>query len=242
MKIQTVIHNVELNIYIMNSQKQVVVYKRSHARRRYVGKNKPQDVNEIYRNWKNDFLRQYPWLLNVTDDYIDDKFNIYGLKEEFSFFDLCCDIICKKANLSTVPQKDLEEIREQLPQVYGMIHARFILSPAGLKALKDKYVDKQYGTCPRLNCKNASLLPIGLSSQMKDHHVKAFCPCCREIFHPRPKIDLDGAYFGPNAAHIFLDEMNLTSIYKNFQPYAHNAFGFRLRSYLFEVPKEEEEE
>lgn len=225
----------------MNPQTNVV-YKRSHAHRIDLRGNKTPDVNEFCRNWKNDFLRKFPWLLNIPDEYIDDKFNVYGLNKEFSFFDLCCEIIRGKGNLSCVPPADIKIIRAQLPQVYGMIHARFILSPGGLTALNDKYKRSQYGTCPRLNCHNEQLLPIGLSSQMEISLVYAFCPCCREIFYPRPKIDLDGAFFGPNAAHIFIDEMEIKSNQEKYQPYPHNAFGFRLRSHLFEVPKEEEDE
>ena len=217
-----------------------VVYK-SHAHRIDL-RNKSQDINDSYRDWKNNHLGRYPWLLNIPEDYIVDKFNVYGLQDDFSFLNICCDIICGKPNLNCVPQKDIAEIREQLPRVYGMIHARFILSPPGLSALKDKYDCVQYGTCPRLNCQNESLLPIGLSSQMNVSKVKVFCPCCREIFVPKTNIDLDGAYFGPNAAHIFIDEMHISSKRYNFQPFVHTAFGFRLRSELFEVPKDEEEE
>lgn len=211
-----------------------VVYNKSHAHRIDLRK-------ESFRDWKNSFLRKFPWLLNIPEDYISDKFNIYGLQNDFSFLGLCCDIICGKADLSCIPQSDKAEISKQLPQVYGMIHARFILAPAGLSALNEKYKRCQYGTCPRFNCQNEPLLPIGVSSQMNQDSVKAFCPCCREVFYPRPQINLDGAYFGPNAAHIFIDEMKIKS-HRCFRPYSHNAFGFRLRSSIFQNQRDDQDD
>jgi casein kinase II subunit beta len=127
----------------------------------------------------------------------------------------------------------VRELEQQLPIAYGLLHARYILSPLGLISVCEKYGERVYGTCPRLNCQEERLLPIGMSSHLstrtEPNPVRVFCPCCREIYNPRPPQTLDGAFFGPNMAHIFVDEMKLFSHKKRYAPYPHMAFGFRVR-------------
>ena len=40
------------------------------------------------------------------------------------------------------------EIYEQAMDLYGLIHARFILSPKGLAMMKEKFLMGGFGTCP----------------------------------------------------------------------------------------------
>jgi len=37
--------------------------------------------------------------------------------------------------------------------LYGLIHARFILSPKGLAMMREKFLMGGFGTCPRVLCK-----------------------------------------------------------------------------------------
>ncbi|OHT08534.1 Casein kinase II subunit beta [Tritrichomonas foetus] len=220
-----------------------IVYNKSHAHRiDFRSAKRNPEMTEMCQDWKLNFLRCNPWLVNIPEDYISDRFNVFGLNDEFQFFLICCDIINGKTNLNAIAHCNIREIREQLPYVYGMIHARYILSPEGLNAILDRYKTKVYGTCPRVYCQDEALLPIGPSSKLNESKVKTFCPVCREIFEPRPKIDLDGAFFGPNMAHIFIDEMKLMRRRANYVPFNHNAFGFRIRSPFFGTAKPEEEE
>lgn len=219
-------------------------YNRSHAHR--IDLRDPQsDYNqkqneqpEGFQDWKKDFLnrRENQWLCDIPDDFIQDRFNTYGLQDEVKDLSVYCDIIQGKYNTAMLPKSCEREIAKNLPMVYGLIHSRYILSPDGLNAVKNKYKRSVYGTCPRLNCNNVSLLPIGLSSSMNVSNVKAFCPCCREVYEARPVNHLDGAFFGPNMAHIFLDEMkkNKESLPFRYIPTQHTAFGFRTRNSSFQ--------
>jgi casein kinase II subunit beta len=112
---------------------------------------------------------------------------------------------------------------------YGLIHARFIMSPDGIDRVIEKYVDSVFGTCLRIGCQGELLLPIGLTSEVGKKPFKAFCPCCREVYDPRPKQTLDGAFFGPNMVHIFIDQMKIKKHHAAYSPYTHYAFGFRVR-------------
>lgn len=54
-------------------------------------------------------------------------------------------------------QEDLEdqnflEIYQSAMDLYGLIHARFIISPRGLAMMKDKYMLGSFGYCPRVLC------------------------------------------------------------------------------------------
>ena len=89
--------------------------------------------------------------------------------------------------------------------LYGLIHARFIISPRGLAMMKEKYVLGSFGYCPRVLCERQSVLPIGVSEELSTSRVKVYCPRCQDVYIPRSKqLDIDGAYFGTSFPHIFM--------------------------------------
>lgn len=89
--------------------------------------------------------------------------------------------------------------------LYGLIHARFILSPRGLAMMKEKFMLGSFGTCPRVMCERQNVLPIGVSDELSTSRVKVYCPKCQDVYIPRQKqLDIDGAYFGSSSPHVFL--------------------------------------
>ena len=56
--------------------------------------------------------------------------------------------------------------------LYGLIHARFILSPRGLALMREKYMLGTFGTCQRVLCERQFVLPIGLSEELSTSRVK----------------------------------------------------------------------
>jgi casein kinase II subunit beta len=89
--------------------------------------------------------------------------------------------------------------------LYGLIHARFILSPRGLAMMKEKYMLGSFGYCPRVLCERQNVLPIGVSEELSTSRVKVYCPRCQDVYIPRQKqLDIDGAYFGTSFPHVFL--------------------------------------
>merc|ERR1712154_585532 len=100
------------------------------------------------------------------------------------------------------------QIIESAAQVlYGLIHARFILTARGMSAMLEKYSTYTYGICPNAECEaiKQAVLPIG-SDRCRQASAKVFCPRCNEIYHPRsPRLDqIDGAYFGSSFPHMFM--------------------------------------
>lgn len=96
-------------------------------------------------------------------------------------------------------------IYQEATDIYGLIHARFIITPKGLAMMRDKYQKGVFGVCPRVLCERQHLLPIGMSEELRTSRVKVFCPRCEEVYVPKKKYpDVDGAYFGCSFPNILL--------------------------------------
>lgn len=103
--------------------------------------------------------------------------------------------------------EDQQEIVETAAEVlYGLIHARYILTGRGMHRMFDKFQDAEFGTCPRVCCQGQHCLPVGMSDQQRSYPVNVYCPRCQELYYPRStkQAGLDGAYFGTTFAHMFL--------------------------------------
>ena len=99
------------------------------------------------------------------------------------------------------------EIYQSAMDLYGLIHARFILTPRGLAMMKEKYILSSFSYCPRVLCERHNVLPIGVSEELSTSRVKVYCPRCQDVYIPRQKqLDIDGAYFGTSFPHIFLKQ------------------------------------
>ncbi|EYC23005.1 hypothetical protein Y032_0016g3069 [Ancylostoma ceylanicum] len=99
-----------------------------------------------------------------------------------------------------------EEVERLAEKLYGLIHARFILTNRGLSMMLQKWQDGDFGTCPRVYCYDHPLLPMGTADVPGRDTVKMFCSSCNDIYQPRHTRHqaLDGAYFGTSFPEMFL--------------------------------------
>ena len=126
--------------------------------------------------------------------------------------------------------EDFLELNQEASDLYGLIHARFIITQRGLSKLYNKFLNGTYGYCPRALCDRQKVLPVGLSDELRTSRVKVFCPKCEEVYIPKFKsINVDGAYFGTSVPHIFLKTFKEAVVLPprifNYEPKIH---GFRL--------------
>ncbi|EAY21453.1 Casein kinase II regulatory subunit family protein [Trichomonas vaginalis G3] len=170
------------------------------------------------------------WYAKIDRNWLIDPFNQYGLEEILPNFDLALDMITDEHSKKWIylTDQNISAVLVQAKHLYGMLHARYITQSPGLKQMKEKYNEELFGTCPRVNCDNAKLLPIGTTFRVKHHSVKLFCPCCYDIYKAPRKVALDGAHFGSAFPHIFLASYPALDMHSKFKQFDIHMFGLKL--------------
>ena len=121
------------------------------------------------------------------------------------------------------------DIYQSAMDLYGLIHARFIISSRGLHIMRAKFLNGIFGACPRVLCDRQLCLPIGMSEDLSISRVKVFCPKCEDVYVPRIKfVDIDGAYFGCSFPHIFLQTFPELLPSNKPHKYISRIYGFKL--------------
>ena len=86
----------------------------------------------------------------VPTDWIEDSFNLYGLDGVVPYYSEAMRIILDLDLEDERRDDDHYDIVEASAEfLYGMIHARYILTPDGLDMMRDKYEKRDFGRCLR---------------------------------------------------------------------------------------------
>jgi casein kinase II subunit beta len=184
-------------------------------------------------------LKGHEMFCEVERSYIEDGFNLYGLRASVANFSDCLDLILDRIGPD---DSDDSHLTQSACTLYGLIHARYIITSHGLDGMYNKYVNKDFGTCPLLQCYNQPVLPVGLRDDIGSDTVKIFCPKCQCVYHPPPirprshsiddigSANVDGSAFGTTFAHLFLMTFH-TLVPEGLtqeSAYIPRIFGFRL--------------
>eukprot|EP00817_Percolomonadidae_sp_ATCC50343_P004129 CAMPEP_0117421564 /NCGR_PEP_ID=MMETSP0758-20121206/2614_1 /TAXON_ID=63605 /ORGANISM="Percolomonas cosmopolitus, Strain AE-1 (ATCC 50343)" /LENGTH=228 /DNA_ID=CAMNT_0005203731 /DNA_START=7 /DNA_END=693 /DNA_ORIENTATION=+ len=170
----------------------------------------------------------------IEEEYINDDFNLTGLDELIPFYDYAYDMILDyESPVDDLTDEQRNMVEESANTLYGLIHARYILSNRGLAAMEKKFKKVQFGRCPRVHCHGQAVLPVGQADVLREKSVKIYCPKCNDIYYPRSSRHrgIDGAYWGTTFPHLFLKaypELKPTNHTKQYQPC---IYGFKVHGY-----------
>jgi casein kinase II subunit beta len=170
-------------------------------------------VDEISSGSESDYSNSWiSWFLSskgneyfceVEEDYIMDRFNLTGLNNEVNNYAQALDLITDNLD-DEVQEEQRGALDVQARLLYGLIHARWIVTARGLSKMLDKYKHAEFGRCPRVLCQTQPLLPVGLTDTPYEKSVKLFCGRCEDIYSPKSSRhgSIDGAYFGTSFPHL----------------------------------------
>ncbi|GJJ08220.1 hypothetical protein Clacol_002429 [Clathrus columnatus] len=144
------------------------------------------------------------YFCEVEEDYILDRFNLTGLNTEVQNYSQALDLITDNLVEEEIQEEFRNSLEVQARFLYGLIHARWIITSRGLAKMLEKYKRADFGRCPRVLCQSQPLLPIGLTDVPYEKSVKLYCGRCEDIYSPKSSRhgSIDGAYFGTSFPHM----------------------------------------
>ncbi|KAL7548816.1 hypothetical protein ACHAWF_012102 [Thalassiosira exigua] len=177
-------------------------------------------------------LRGNEFFCEVDEDYVQDDFNLTGLNGLVPYYDYALDMVLDvempmEDSLTEEQQEIVESAAEML---YGLIHARYIVTNRGMHAMYEKYRSASFGRCPHVFCQGQPVLPVGLSDLPRNYTVNVFCPRCHGLFFPKStrQANIDGAYFGTTFPHLYLMTHPEMIPVRPSQQYVPRVYGFKI--------------
>ncbi len=215
------------------------------------------DTSSDAESWISSFCTMFghDFLVEVSTEYIEDDFNLTGLSALVPYYREALDLILDLEPVTPVKPSVVAHIEHSAELLYGLIHARFIVTKPGLQLMAEKYEYKKFGTCQRYFCQGMHLLPTGLYDQPGLETVRLYCPCCNDIYLPTSSryLNLDGAIFGKSFSSLFLNmfsEIEKQCAATRWKHYDLKIFGFKINEqsksgprmrWLHQQPKTAEE-
>ena len=176
-------------------------------------------------------METHEFFCEVDEDYINDAFNLYGLRNKFQRYEEALDMILspESPDEEDLQNEDFLELYQIAADLYGLIHARFIMTLRGLSIMREKFLSQRFGTCPRVMCERQPVVPVGVSEELRRSRVKIFCPKCEDVYVPKHKYsDVDGAYFGVSFPHMFLMTYPDLFVKQENSGYVPRIYGFKI--------------
>ncbi|KZF18850.1 casein kinase II subunit beta [Xylona heveae TC161] len=188
------------------------------------------DYTSYWRDW---FIssRGNEYFCEIDEEYLTDRFNLTGLNTEVQYYQYALDLVTDVFDLDC--DDDMrEQIEKSARHLYGLVHARYIVTTRGLAKMLEKYKKGDFGKCPRVMCEHQPLLPMGLSDNPNVKPVKLYCSKCEDIYNPKSSrhASIDGAYFGTSFHNILFQVYPALVPPKSIRRYEPRVFGFRVHA------------
>jgi len=183
-------------------------------------------------------LKGNEFFAEVDEEYIQDDFNLTGLSSLVPNYEYALDMILD-SDTDDLTEEQTEIVESAAEMLYGLIHARFIITSRGLAQMVEKYNNAEFGRCPRVFCQGQAVLPVGQSDIPRTNTVKMFCPKCQDLYYPKLSrhTNLDGGYFGTTFPHLLLQTYpELVPVKPSFS-YVPRIFGFKIHRSSTNYPR-----
>lgn len=188
------------------------------------------DYTSYWRDW---FIssRGNEYFCEIDEDYLTDRFNLTGLNTEVQYYQYALDLVTDVFDLDCDDEMR-ETIEKSARHLYGLVHARYIVTTRGLAKMLEKYKKADFGKCPRVMCKSHPLLPMGQSDNPNVKAVKLYCAKCEDIYNPKSSRHsaIDGAYFGTSFHNIIFQVYPALIPTKSYDRYVPRIYGFKVHA------------
>ncbi|KAK8196616.1 casein kinase 2 regulatory subunit [Zalaria obscura] len=188
------------------------------------------DYTSYWRDW---FIssRGNEYFCEIDEDYLTDRFNLTGLNTEVQYYQYALDLVTDVFDME-VDDDMREQIEKSARHLYGLVHARYIVTTRGLAKMLDKFKQGVFGKCPRVHCDQQHLLPMGQHDIANSSHVKLYCARCEDIYTPKSSRhnSIDGAYFGTSFHNILFQVYPAMLPPKTQRRYEPRIYGFRVHA------------
>lgn len=171
------------------------------------------------------------YFCEIDEDYLTDRFNLTGLNTEVSYYQYALDLVTDVFDLDC--DDDMrEQIEKSARHLYGLVHARYIVTTRGLGKMLEKFKKAEFGKCPRVFCDAHPLLPTGQNDNPGLTSVKLYCGKCEDLYNPKSSrhASIDGAYFGTSFHNILLQVYPQALPMKTTRRYEPKCFGFKVHA------------
>ncbi|KAF2274560.1 casein kinase-like protein subunit II beta [Westerdykella ornata] len=188
------------------------------------------DYTSYWRDW---FIssRGNEYFCEIDEDYLTDRFNLTGLNADVQYYQYALDLITDVFDVDCDDQLR-DAVEKSARHLYGLVHARYIVTTRGLAKMLEKFKKSDFGKCPRVMCDSHPLLPMGQSDLPGNSPVKLYCARCEDIYNPKSSRHsvIDGAYFGTSFHNILFQVYPTMLPSKSLRRYEPRVFGFKVHA------------
>ncbi|KAG4302420.1 hypothetical protein PCK1_001256 [Pneumocystis canis] len=165
-------------------------------------------------------IRRHDYFAEVSEEFIEDNFNLTGLSTLVPFY---------KEALDMILDVDSEENTDE----HVRVPDQNIIEDTSFQDQAEKFEMGHFGHCPRVYCNSSPVVPCGRSDLPGLETVKLFCPNCLDIYVPPNSRfqNIDGAFFGTTFPHLFFQtypEYKPSTPKNCFHIYQPKIYGFKI--------------